>query len=439
MLRLNFSSLVFLLCYVSTISKVAQAELTDATKSLATGSGLQYATAGVLAQFTVTAKDESGVRRTSGGDDFVVELEGTRSVSGSVIDNLDGTYPVSYTITKSGNYEGSVQLATNGGLSMAYYENMFFFYTPVKTGISSTINHVLKLEGSNLTLPAAQQLPKDFSTQYISLRWGGKIQPSYSEAYTFFVTSNDGSKLWVDNVLLIDCFDFGCNDTSGTIALMASVLYPIKLEYKQLTGDGYVSLSWQSRSLIREVVGANSLYYTTDIRQSPFSVIVAPNVANGSRSTAAGDGLFLATAGTAAHFTLQANDQYDNERGEGGDVFSVRVQPVAGGRPVHASVVDETDSTYLVEYTPFKAFATTISADLLNRGGVSATYYAGAGFATPVKATAAATVATQKIQFATGLPAAVASSIASLDQFSVRYAGQVPAPLSITYSRPRSV
>ena len=80
----------------------ANAELTDATKSLASGSGLQYATAGVLAQFTVTAKDESGVRRTSGGDDFVVELEGTRSVTGSVIDNLDGTYPVSYTVTKSG-------------------------------------------------------------------------------------------------------------------------------------------------------------------------------------------------------------------------------------------------------------------------------------------------------------------------------------------------
>jgi hypothetical protein len=31
---------------------------------------------------------------------------------------------------------------------------------------------------------------------------------------------------------------------------------------------------------------------------------------------AAGDGLYLATAGTAAQFTIQANDQYDNERGE---------------------------------------------------------------------------------------------------------------------------
>ncbi len=35
-------------------------------------------------------------------------------------------------------------------------------------------------------------------------------------------------------------------------------------------------------------------------------------------------------------------------------MFSVRVQPVGGGRPVHGLVVDETDSTYAVEFTPFK-------------------------------------------------------------------------------------
>ena len=35
-------------------------------------------------------QDESGVRRTSGGDEFIVELEGTRSISGDIVDNLDG-------------------------------------------------------------------------------------------------------------------------------------------------------------------------------------------------------------------------------------------------------------------------------------------------------------------------------------------------------------
>jgi hypothetical protein len=78
-----------------------------------------------------------------------------------------------------------------------------------------------------------------------------------------------------------------------------------------------------------------------------------------------------------------------------------------------------------VEYTAFTAFANTISADLLNRGGVSATYYAGAGFSNPVKATVAPTATTQKVQFKSSTPSANDFSIASLDAFSVRYAGQV--------------
>jgi hypothetical protein len=36
------------------------------------------------------SQDESGVRKTSGGDEFIVELEGTRSISGNIVDMLDG-------------------------------------------------------------------------------------------------------------------------------------------------------------------------------------------------------------------------------------------------------------------------------------------------------------------------------------------------------------
>lgn len=88
-----------------------QAEATDATKSVTSGTGLQSATAGVQAAFSITARDESGVRRTSGGDNFIVELEGTRSITGSVVDNLNGAYAVTYLATKSGSYDIAVKLA----------------------------------------------------------------------------------------------------------------------------------------------------------------------------------------------------------------------------------------------------------------------------------------------------------------------------------------
>jgi hypothetical protein len=82
-------------------------------------------------------------------------------------------------------------------------------------------------------------------------------------------------------------------------------------------------------------------------------------------------------------------------------------------------VVDETDSTYAVEYTTFKSFTNTIYADLLSRGGVAATYYSGAGLTAPVKATEI-TAATNKIQFKGSAVANGDYSIPSVGSFSAR-------------------
>jgi hypothetical protein len=258
----------------------ARAEATDATKSESSGSGLQFATAGVLAQFTITAKDESGVRRTSGGDEWIVELDGTRSLTGSVVDNLDGTYQVSYTATKSGSYEAGVKLAKSGGLTGSYFENVWFFYTPVKVTVDPQINMDW---GTGLITPTG--------ANYISIRWVGKVKTQYAETYTFYATTDDGARLWVDNVPLIDRWDSYCNETSATISLKANVFYDIKMEYKQVTGSAFARLSWASQSTPKEIVPSSQLFYETQAKKSPFSFIVMPNVANGTRSTAAGTGM----------------------------------------------------------------------------------------------------------------------------------------------------
>ena len=134
-IKLNVLLVLLALCLPT-----GSGEATDAANSEATGNGLQFATAGILAQFTVTSKDESGVRRTSGGDEWIVEFAGTRSLTGSVVDNLDGTYQVSYTATKSGSYEVSALLAKSGGLTGSYFENVWFFYTPVQVTVDPQIN-----------------------------------------------------------------------------------------------------------------------------------------------------------------------------------------------------------------------------------------------------------------------------------------------------------
>ena len=297
--------------------------------------------------------------------------------------NAAGTYGVSYTPTKSGNYEAGVKLAKSGGLTGQYFENVWFFYTPVKTTVNPTID-----------LDWGLREVTDTGKDFVSIRWSGKVKPLYPETHTFFVSSDDGAKLWVDNVVLIDRWDSSCNETSATIGLKPHVFYNIKLEYKEMTGTAFVRLSWASQSNPKEIVPASQLYYETHVKQSPFSFIVSPNAAVGANSWAAGEGLALATAGTSAQLTIQANDMYDNERGEGGDLFSVRVVPpgglasastTGGGRPVHAVVVDEGDSSYIAEYTQYVAGNNTLYATLLTQGGVSATYYDNKDFTLPVK------------------------------------------------------
>jgi len=362
------SSLRFVIVLAALLqaSVLVLSQTTDATRSVASGTGLQSSQAGIVSSFAITAKDESGASRTSGGDTFIVELEGTRSITASVIDQLSGVYQVTYTATKSGAYECSVMLAQSGGLSAEYYENVWFFYTPVRQSVDPQINFNW---GTGLLTASA--------ADYVSIRWTGKIKTQFAEVYTFFATTDDGARLWVDNSPLLDRWDSFTNDTSATISLKANVFYNIKMEFKEVVGTAYCMLSWASASTPKEIIPASQLYYQTHINQSPFILSVAPYGACASTSASAGGGLAVATAGTAAQFTIQANDQYDNELGVGGSFFSVRIYPPSGSsspRPQQAVVVDNTDSSYSVEYTAFIAGTNTLYSQYLHQvsgaGGV---------------------------------------------------------------------
>ena len=172
---------------------------------------------------------------------------------------------------------------------------------------------------------------------------------------------------------LIDRWDSYTNDTSATIALKANVFYTIKMEYKELTGNAYVTLSYCSPPTPKEIVPASQLHFETRAVSSPFSTQVVPAPTCAMTSVATGDGLAKATAETASQFTIQANDQYSNERLVGGDTYSVRCYPPSTEtirqRAVHAVVVDDTDSTYSVEYTPYVSTGNTLHAELLQSGG----------------------------------------------------------------------
>eukprot|EP00029_Vermamoeba_vermiformis_P000793 TRINITY_DN10984_c0_g1_i1.p1 TRINITY_DN10984_c0_g1~~TRINITY_DN10984_c0_g1_i1.p1 ORF type:complete len:682 (+),score=150.86 TRINITY_DN10984_c0_g1_i1:253-2298(+) len=94
-----------------------------------------------------------------------------------------------------------------------------------------------------------------------SVRWTGFVQPKVSGTYTFYTTTDDGARLWVDNTLLVDKWTSqSAAEWSGSISLTAGQSYPIKFEYYDGTGKAVAQLEWSSSSVAKAVVPTDALW-----------------------------------------------------------------------------------------------------------------------------------------------------------------------------------
>jgi regulation of enolase protein 1 (concanavalin A-like superfamily) len=92
-------------------------------------------------------------------------------------------------------------------------------------------------------------------------RWRGRVKPQFSETYTFKSESDDGVRLYVNGVLVIDQFVYqGTVQHTGQITLNANELYDIELHYLEGGFDANVKLMWSSPSRAEEVIPSGRLY-----------------------------------------------------------------------------------------------------------------------------------------------------------------------------------
>ena len=93
-----------------------------------------------------------------------------------------------------------------------------------------------------------------------SARWTGKILPLYTGTYTFYITSANCRRVWIDNQLIVDKWINDINiPYSGTIDLTAGQKYDIKVEYNNLAGNADIKLEWQSDLQVRQVIPSSQL------------------------------------------------------------------------------------------------------------------------------------------------------------------------------------
>ena len=118
------------------------------------------------------------------------------------------------------------------------------------------------------------------SSDNFTVRWAGTVQPAVSETYTFYTTTNDGVRLWINNQLLIDKWiNQATTEWSSTIALTAGQQYSVNMEYFDNTGGSEASLRWSSPSTPKGIIPMYRLFPASSSGQVFTSLDVTPAAA----------------------------------------------------------------------------------------------------------------------------------------------------------------
>ena len=98
-----------------------------------------------------------------------------------------------------------------------------------------------------------------FKNKNYSVRWASILKPVKTGEYLIDVTSDDGSRVYIDNKLIVnDWSDHAAEIHSYKIKLIAGRSYKLKYEYYQNGGDAVAKLGWRppNEDLIAEAVSA---------------------------------------------------------------------------------------------------------------------------------------------------------------------------------------
>jgi hypothetical protein len=145
----------------------------------------------------------------------------------------------------------------------------------------------------NWTAAPDSRLPSD----NFSVRWHGCVIPRATGLHTFNTRSDDGVRLWVNNVLIIDNWtNHGETWDYGSIHLQAGVPVVMKMEFYEASGESVAQLWWEGPTHPFEVLPTNALLINENgMNAAPYPASFAEWLAsprsNGNTLNADGDDL----------------------------------------------------------------------------------------------------------------------------------------------------
>jgi len=257
---------------------------TSAANSYVYGTGVS----GPVEAFTtytvnVDARDAMGVNIGLGGDTFVIEIRNkctvtdnfncyedtgakkplTNTIFGTMTDLGTGTYTFDYSVIQSGEVSVLVMLMNGGGIYGEWFTNANWSGVPAKKNITADLT--FNWAGGEDLLPGIDD--------HVSAKFYTKLKPPTTDTYTFYLTSDDGSKLTLDgnveiNKLGVVCV---CQDTF-TATLTGGKYYDLKIEFFEDEQGAILNLRWSSSTISEQSIPSTYFSYPEYVGSAPYQV-----------------------------------------------------------------------------------------------------------------------------------------------------------------------
>lgn len=128
------------------------------------------------------------------------------------------------------------QPTTDSGLKGEYFNNITLAGEPVMTRTDRQISFQWTLFGPD---------PAKVSNDFFSARWTGKLKSPGTGTYKVGIDGNDGYRLYINNILIIDNWiKRGRRILATDYAFEAGKMYDLRVEYYEPTGNACFSMIW---------------------------------------------------------------------------------------------------------------------------------------------------------------------------------------------------
>ncbi|QHA08102.1 hypothetical protein GQF42_36875 [Streptomyces broussonetiae] len=175
-----------------------------------------------------------------GGSSAVTPYKKVDPVSGLKA-RLGTSGDVNYVKAGSDSGRPVIPASALSGLKGEYFTNKFLDGTPALTRDETNIDFDWNTGSPATGIPA----------DGFSARYTGTLTAPVTDTYTFSATSDDGSRVYLDDKLIVDNWSDHAAQTvtSAPVQLKAGEHHSIRVEYYENAGDASVSLGWSAPTL----------------------------------------------------------------------------------------------------------------------------------------------------------------------------------------------